>query len=120
MVGSNVYAVLEFFTDQSECPDDSFLETLKTIGAELGKVYARVQVRQELIAAKQEAEAASKAKAAARRRLKRPGHVKAGRPTIVSSRLRLHELSFEQLRQVVESVRDEAQRRLSEFEEVFA
>lgn len=63
---------------------------------------------------------ATRAKAEARRKLKRPGHVKAGRPTIVSSRLRLHELSFEQLRQVVESVRDEAQRRLSDFEEVFA
>lgn len=47
------------------------------------------------------------------------GRKRMGRPPAIASRLRLRELSFEELKQIVETARDEAQRRFREFEQAF-
>jgi hypothetical protein len=43
-----------------------------------------------------------------------------GRPTAVVSRLGLRSLGLDDLKQVIEAARDEARRRISELENVFA
>jgi signal transduction histidine kinase/CheY-like chemotaxis protein/HPt (histidine-containing phosphotransfer) domain-containing protein len=57
MDDSRVIAVLEFFTDQRDQPEELFLESLEHIGMELGKVYSRVQVKNELLKAHEQAQA---------------------------------------------------------------
>ena len=80
MVGDEVAAVLEFFSDEAEAPDPQALEVMGLVGTQLGRVVeraraealqrrahdeleARVEERtQELSRAKEAAEAASRAK----------------------------------------------------------
>lgn len=60
------------------------------------------------------------AKRKAARKTKHPGGAKRrGRPPGIASKLDLRSLTFEQLKEVVQAARDEAQRRMSEFQATF-
>ena len=60
------------------------------------------------------------AKRKAARKTRQPGAAKRrGRPPAIMSKLDLRSLTFEQLKEVVEAARDEAQRRISEFQAAF-
>ncbi|RMH09231.1 MAG: PAS domain S-box protein, partial [Nitrospirae bacterium] len=63
MVGAEVVAVLEFFSDREEPPDERLLESMIAVGEQLGRVVERKEVEKELIRAKEASEAAAKAKA---------------------------------------------------------
>ncbi|MFB3108865.1 MAG: response regulator, partial [Candidatus Binatia bacterium] len=62
LVGSEVVAVLEFFSEQPEEPDARLMETLVTVGVQLGHVVKRKEVELELIRAKEDSEASARAK----------------------------------------------------------
>jgi len=63
LVGSEVKGVLEFFTAEVIEPDKALLQVLTSIGTQLGRVIERKQAEDELRIAKDEAEAATQAKA---------------------------------------------------------
>ena len=62
LVGSEVVAVLEFFSEKSEESDERLMETLMTVGVQLGHVVHRKEVELELIRAKEDSEAGAQAK----------------------------------------------------------
>ena len=62
LVGSEVVAVLEFFSEKAEEPDERLMPTLVTVGVQLGHVVKRKDVELELIRAKEDSEAADRAK----------------------------------------------------------
>ena len=64
LVGSEVTAVLEFFTADVVKPDKALLQVLTNIGTQVGRVIERKQAEEELRIAKNQAEAATLAKAA--------------------------------------------------------
>lgn len=49
MVGSEVAAVLEFFTERAETPDEAFLPLMAQIGTQLGRVVERRRTEDRLI-----------------------------------------------------------------------
>jgi len=62
MVGSQVGAVLEFFTDEYFERDEELLEITTQVGVLIGRVIERQRNEQKLLDAKEEAELASRAK----------------------------------------------------------
>ncbi|MBX3169956.1 MAG: response regulator [Candidatus Eremiobacteraeota bacterium] len=62
LVGEEVVAVLEFFSLETDTPDEQLTETLEQIGTHLGRVFERFRSGRELILAKDEAEMANKSK----------------------------------------------------------
>jgi PAS domain S-box-containing protein len=62
LAGSEVVAVLEFFTGEPHEPDPALLETMANIGTQLGRVFERQRSEKVLRLAKDAAEAASRAK----------------------------------------------------------
>jgi PAS domain S-box-containing protein len=60
--GSEVVAVLEFFTGEPHEPDPALLETMANIGTQLGRVFERQRSEAVLRLARDAAEAASRAK----------------------------------------------------------
>jgi PAS domain S-box-containing protein len=64
LVGTEVRAVLEFFSHVSKSPDDPLLETMRHIGVQLGRVFERKRVEAELRLARDAAEEASRTKSA--------------------------------------------------------
>ena len=63
VVGMDVVAVLEFFSDKSDVPDDRLLDSMTTVGVQLGRVMERREVEAALVSAKEASEAAARAKA---------------------------------------------------------
>ena len=61
-IADQIVAVLEFFTDDEMQPDETLLGTAETVGDQVGRVLERQRSQEELRAAKEAAEAASKAK----------------------------------------------------------
>ena len=64
LVKSEVTGVLEFFTAEVVKPNKALLQVLKSIGAQVGRVIERKRAEEELRIAKNQAEAATQAKAA--------------------------------------------------------
>jgi PAS domain S-box-containing protein len=64
LVGTEVRAVLEFFSHVSRSPDDPLLETMRHIGVQLGRVFERKRVEEELRLTRDAAEDASRTKSA--------------------------------------------------------
>ncbi len=62
LVGSDVVAVLEFFSTEAVEPDDTLLQILINIGTQLGRVYEREKTSNILSEAKLKAEAANRIK----------------------------------------------------------
>ncbi len=62
LLGHDVVAVMEFFSNTQEEPDTKLLEVMANIGKQLGRVVERTSAEQELKSAKTEAENANKAK----------------------------------------------------------
>ncbi len=62
VMGEEVVAVLEFFSLETDKPDEQLTETLEQIGTHLGRVFERFRSGRELILAKDEAEMANKSK----------------------------------------------------------
>ncbi len=62
LVGPKVAAVLEFFSEQAAEPDEPLLEVMGQIGTQLGRVMERTRAEELLLAAKEQAEAATRAK----------------------------------------------------------
>ncbi len=62
LVGSEVVAVLEFFTSEPQEPDPALLAAMANIGTQLGRVFERHRAEAELRLAKEAAETASRAK----------------------------------------------------------
>ncbi len=62
LVGPKVAAVLEFFSEQAAEPDEPLLEVMGQIGTQLGRVMERTRAEELLLAAKEQAEAATQAK----------------------------------------------------------
>jgi len=62
LAGSEVVAVLEFFTGEAQEPDPALLEAMANIGTTLGRVFERHRAAEELRRAKDTAETASGAK----------------------------------------------------------
>ncbi|MBN9417222.1 MAG: response regulator [Candidatus Eremiobacteraeota bacterium] len=62
LVADEVVAVLEFFSLETDAPDEQLTETLEQIGTHLGRVFERFRSGRELILAKDEAELANKSK----------------------------------------------------------
>ena len=60
--GKETVAVLEFFVDTVERPDKTVLETVKNLGAQLGRVTERKRSEEQLLKSKEDAEFANKAK----------------------------------------------------------
>ncbi|HEY7766909.1 PAS domain S-box protein [Longimicrobium sp.] len=60
--GSEVVAVLEFFSEARLRPDGLLLDTLSNVGTQLGRVAERTRAERELRAAREEAERANRAK----------------------------------------------------------
>ena len=48
LVGREVVAVLEFFAVEAEEPDEQFLEVMRQVGVQLGRVFERMQAEEEL------------------------------------------------------------------------
>lgn len=64
LIGDEVVAVLEFFSLESDPPDDGLIEALEQIGSHLGRVFERYRSGRELIAARDSAEQANRSKSA--------------------------------------------------------
>ena len=62
LVGSQVHAVLEFFSDKPAEPDQDVLDLMAQVGTQLGRVMERTHAQEQLRSAKEEAEAATLAK----------------------------------------------------------
>jgi PAS domain S-box-containing protein len=62
LVGSEVAAVLEFYTADVIEPDDAILEVTTHIGKQIGRVIERAQAERELLTAKETAELANRSK----------------------------------------------------------
>jgi signal transduction histidine kinase/DNA-binding response OmpR family regulator/PAS domain-containing protein len=62
LVGKDVVAVLEFFSDRAVEPHEALLDVAAQIGTQLGRVIERQQAERQLRLAKDEAEAATQAK----------------------------------------------------------
>jgi len=62
LVGPRVAAVLEFFSDKIAEPDKQLLEVMAQIGTQLGRVIERNEAAEQVLAAKDQAEAATQAK----------------------------------------------------------
>ncbi|MFN8608462.1 MAG: response regulator [Vulcanimicrobiota bacterium] len=62
VMGEEVVAVLEFFSLETDTPDEQLTETLEQIGTHLGRVFERFRSGRELILARDEAEMANKSK----------------------------------------------------------
>ena len=62
LVGTDVVAVLEFFSDRALEPHEALLEVAAQIGTQLGRVVERKRSEEQLREAKDEAEAATQAK----------------------------------------------------------
>jgi PAS domain S-box-containing protein len=62
LAGSEVVAVLEFFTGEPQEPDDALLDAMANIGTQLGRVFERHRAAEDLRLAKEAAETASGAK----------------------------------------------------------
>jgi signal transduction histidine kinase/DNA-binding response OmpR family regulator len=62
LVGTDVVAVLEFFSDQAVEPYEALLEVAAQVGTQLGRVVERKRSEVQLRDAKEEAEAATQAK----------------------------------------------------------
>jgi PAS domain S-box-containing protein len=62
LAGTEVVAVLEFFTGEPREPDEALLETMANIGTQLGRVFERQRSETELRQAKNAAEDANRAK----------------------------------------------------------
>ncbi len=62
LAGSEVLAVLEFFSDKPAEPDEAVLELMAQVGTQLGRVMERSQAQAQLRSAKEGAEAATNAK----------------------------------------------------------
>jgi signal transduction histidine kinase/CheY-like chemotaxis protein len=62
LTGNEVAAVLEFFADRTESPDEYFLKLMAQIGTQLGRVVERRRTEDQLTLAKEVAEAANRAK----------------------------------------------------------
>lgn len=62
LVGKDVVAVLEFFSDRAVEPHEPLLDVAAQIGTQLGRVIEREQAERQLRQAKDEAEAATQAK----------------------------------------------------------
>lgn len=62
LVGTQVVAVLEFFSTEELEPDEDLLATLAAVGNQLGRVVERVRAQKEVRDAKQRAEQAAKAR----------------------------------------------------------
>ena len=61
-IGEKFLGVIEFFSDRVEEPDPDLLEMLATLGGQAGQFIERRRAEAELQAAKEEAEAANRAK----------------------------------------------------------
>lgn len=57
-----VVGVMEFFSARVEEPDEALLESMTSIGSQVGEFLARKRAEAELVAAKEQAEAANRAK----------------------------------------------------------
>jgi signal transduction histidine kinase len=62
LAGSEVHAVLEFFSDQPAEPDEAVLELMAQVGTQLGRAMERRRAEEQLRGAKEDAEAATVAK----------------------------------------------------------
>ncbi len=62
LAGSEVLAVLEFFSDKPAAPDEAVLDLMAQVGTQLGRVMERSQAQAQLRSAKEGAEAATNAK----------------------------------------------------------
>jgi signal transduction histidine kinase/CheY-like chemotaxis protein len=61
-VAGEVVAVLEFFSDRTLHPDEEMLSTIVNAGTQVGRVFERARAEEALLAAKEEAEHANRAK----------------------------------------------------------
>ena len=61
-VGSEVAAVLEFYSEHAAEPDEELLEVMAHIGKQIGRVIERARAERQLLAAKETAEFASRSK----------------------------------------------------------
>ncbi|MBI3326235.1 MAG: GAF domain-containing protein, partial [Nitrospinae bacterium] len=64
LVGKDVAAVLEFFSDRAVEPDEPLLDLMANIGTQLGRVIERKRAEEEIRKAKEAAEAANRTKSA--------------------------------------------------------
>jgi signal transduction histidine kinase/CheY-like chemotaxis protein len=64
LVGPEVVAVLHFLSRSGDPPDESLLEAMASIGTQLGRVFERQRAREELLRARDAADAANQAKSA--------------------------------------------------------
>ena len=62
LVGNKVAAVLEFYTSEMVEPDKQLLDVMANVGTQLGRVLERKQAEEALASAKEQAEAANRAK----------------------------------------------------------
>ncbi|MDA0739758.1 MAG: response regulator [Nitrospirae bacterium] len=62
VVGVDVVAVMEFFSDKHEELDDRLLDSMVSVGVQLGRVIERKEVQEELVSAKEASEAAARTK----------------------------------------------------------
>ena len=62
LAGSEVHAVLEFFSDKPAEPDEAVLELMAQVGTQLGRAMERNRAEEQLRGAKEDAEAATVAK----------------------------------------------------------
>jgi len=62
VVGVDVVAVMEFFSDKPEDIDDRLLDSMVSVGVQLGRVIERKDVQEELVRAKEASEAAVRTK----------------------------------------------------------
>ena len=62
VVGVDVVAVMEFFSDKREEVDDRLLDSMVSVGVQLGRVIERKEVQEELVRAKEASEAAARTK----------------------------------------------------------
>lgn len=62
VVGVDVVAVMEFFSDKHNEVDDRLLDSMVSVGVQLGRVIERKEVQEELVRAKEASEAAARTK----------------------------------------------------------
>ncbi len=62
VVGVDVVAVMEFFSHKQEELDDRLLDSMVSVGVQLGRVIERKEVQEELVRAKEASEAAARTK----------------------------------------------------------